>query len=533
MVTKIKTSMKIILLSLILMISLITSSYAINQNELLRYEFEEGSGTIALDTSNNGNHLLLVGATFDSTQKRFDNFALRFSSSSHYGRSITSEQVPPIITFSFWSRRDNFNNIGTYFEIVDNFELQTLGLRYNGANGETYFCYRDVTSLSCSNLIYNTALSVNTWFHHILTIDYNNNSILYYVNNNLVYSDTLVNPPLITPYLKTLTLGNNNNVTSTFQGRIDSFRIFDSYLTIEQINTLYTTNNIELIKNETEQPPITINQTNIINTLTPLNNSNVLSTSSINAILNSKADCSLYINNNLIRNWYDIASFSYDLNRLEAGTYSYFIYCENTINETMNYEFSSLRTINVTKPNRNIEFFLLNNDNVLISQYEDLYLVTPCFKKTELSKYYIPTTERYIQKINNGYANYNLSYEDNFEFCLLKGRINAIEDKYSLNYDVVNVEKQIDLGTIFVGENTYSYVLKIDENTLYKVTNPKFWGETWQNLFILILALLVGGGIIILGIISGMVQLSVVGGVIIALGLGLMLINMIIKSIFG
>lgn len=176
----------------------------------------------------------------------------------------------------------------------------------------------------------------------------------------------------------------------------------------------------------------------------------------------------------------------------------------------------------ITSVNANtIEFFLYDADGVLLTDYTGLYLTTPCFEATELSKYYIPDTPRYIQPVVNGQAGFNLSNDENYEFCLLKGKINARDDFYSLNYDLPQVEKQTELGKLFVNNDTSSYSLQIDTGDLYSVSSPEFWGKTWSALFEMIVGLLIGGLLIFLGLMAQNDKIIVIGGLIIAIGMGI------------
>ena len=510
-----------------------------SQLELLRYEFESCSGNAIIDNGISGfnNHGILLSGTWE-TDSAWGDCAIRFNSGNSGVVSISDEEIPNKMTVTWWDKISHwFDYERTIWQMIDDNNNETIFITYehSGINsGNLNFNYRNELGNIETVLLYQNIKTTSNYDFNTFIIDYDSNRILFYSNSVLQYNDTLPSNILTIDNNKKLYIGNNNIFSQDYRALVDEFRIFSGLLNQTQINDLYNNNQITLIQTEEEEENNqTIIITNIINSIYPLDNSEVYITDNIEVTLNEKADCSLYVNNNVVRNYYNLLGFTYPLLEFEAGENKFFVYCENNNNESKKVDLSDTININVKKPNRAIQFFLYNEKNELLSNYEDLFLVTPCFQSNQLTKYYIPNEERYIKKVNNGYANFNLSYTNVYDFCLIRGRINVLDNSYTLNYHIVDIEKQIDLGKIFIGTDSFNYVLKIDEHNLYSVINPKFWGETWQNLFILILALLVGGGIIVLGIISGMVQLSVVGGVIIALGLGLMLINMIIRSIFG
>jgi hypothetical protein len=196
-------------------------------------------------------------------------------------------------------------------------------------------------------------------------------------------------------------------------------------------------------------------------------------------------------------------------------------YCSNMGKSIILFFLLLLSLVNVSAvDSKMVEFFIYDENGTLLSDYHDLHLVTPCFDSRELSKYYVPDTPRYIQPVINGQANFNLTSNTTYDFCMLKGKINSRDDFYSLEYDLPEVDKQTELGKLFVTNETVTYSLYTDKSDLYSVSSPEFWGKTWNALFEMIIGLLVGGLLILIGLIAKNDKIIVVGGLIIAIGMG-------------
>jgi len=507
------------IISMVLLLFMFGGVFAITQNELINYQFEENGGNVIIDVSGNNIHGSNTGCSWTQNEK-FGSYALDFDGDKDYVTISNAQQIPRELSVSFWFYPLT-NQDDILVNIYDTTDLLQIWTDSDGGNDNLYLKYKD-TSGAINQLNIDSTNFNQEYNHIVLLFDFENNNLTYYWDNNLISSFTLLNVSRESE-TNMLRLGANIEPTQNeFDGYIDSFRLFDFILNETQITDLNSNNHINLIVDSEE------NETNISNTITtkiinyvnPQNNGVVSNQDLIEANLLHSANCELYIDNDLKDTWVNVLGFVYPLLELQNGDYDYFVYCEYINNGTKIYELSNITHFTIVKPSRAIEFYLYDKNNNLLNDYDDLYLTTPCFTDKEMSKYYTPDKKAYIQHLNNGMATFNLSYSGSYDFCLLHGKLNSIEDKFSLKYDLVDIDKQTELGELFVNNNTYTYSLKIDDTDLYKVTAPEFWGKTWASLFQLIVGVLLGGLIILIGLMAGVDKLIIVGGLIIAIGMG-------------
>lgn len=511
------------LVSIILLLSLtLFNVNAVTQNELLRWEFETCTGSIVFDTSgNNNNGVLQNGAKFDSNPFKNGICSIVLDGSNDFVSSLTSQNTPDKLSFSVWLNSADTNNWYA-LEISDTYE--NYQLEYDNINNILEFGYFNHLEQYTHYNLETYDIPLNTWINYIISIDTNTDTISYWRDGiNIIDNLTLTGGINKYSSIKTLELGKNRNNNEYFKGNIDSFRLFDFILNQTQVDTLYNSNFINLINDEINNDIIYNNSinTNIIKSYYPnQNNSDIMFLDSIKVDLFELSSCDLYLDNSLIKQYSNMLAFNFILDDIDLGEHSYFTYCYNIIDGIKNYEISNVTNFNLSKPSKTIDFYIYNQDGTLLTNYDDLYLTTPCFKSTELSKYNVPDREAYIQPLVYGMASFNLSYDANYEFCMLKGKVNSKYNTYSLNYDLPQVEKQTNLGKLFVTNSTYTYSLKVDETDLYKVSDPEFWGKTWSALFELIIGTLLGGLLIFIGLIAKNDKLMMVGGLVIAIGMG-------------
>jgi len=504
---------------LMLMFGFVSIS-ATTQHELINYQFEENGGNVIIDISGNNIHGSNTGCSW-TTNKKFGNYALDFDGDKDYITISNAQQIPRELTLSFWFRAYT-NSDDILINIYDSTDLLQVWVDKDGGSDNLYLKYKDTSGI-INNLNLDDVNFGNAYSHIVLVFDFENSSIKYYRDN--VFKDsfnlTAMSRESVTNMLR---LGANiDSNQNEFDGFMDSFRLFDFLANETQINDLYNNNHITLFTDETEENETQINNTiseRIINYVLPIDNAIISNQDLIEANLLRSANCELYINNNLMESYNNVLGFTYPLLELQNEDYEYFVYCYYIENGTKTYELSNITTFQIIKPSRAIEFYLYDKMGNPLNDYDDLYLATPCFTDKEMSKYYSPDKKAYIQHLTNGMATFNLSYSASYEFCLLHGKLNSIEDEFSLKYDLVDIDKQTELGELFVNNNTYTYSLKIDDTDLYKVTAPEFWGKTWASLFQMIIGIILGGLIILIGLMAGVDKLIVVGGLIIAIGMG-------------
>ncbi len=523
-------SMKKILIFFVMVLSLFSLVNANTQEELNRYEFEQGSGSLALDTSQNDNVMLLLNSASFTSTNRWGSFGLDLDSSNAQTLTTLKNPQSNIITISFWNRPNN-NNWGIPFSVYNDDLSTHFGFYWQSTSEKGIFYYN--TNNQWINIPFeSSSLSNNNWYYNTLTFNLSSNEITYYRNNNLINTITLTNFQSTNENFN-LRLGRTGWQSNQFRGQIDSFRIFNFDLNETQRTSLFQSNTITLLEEENDEE--VGNNVSIVsdlyNYIIPQNNTNMLFNQNIEFSLNKLSNCDLYINNEYKETYNNVVSFIYPTKNLEPYQYyEFFAFCEYIQNETKFYQISEKRNFYLDLPSKTIEFFIFDELNNYVSN-DDLYMVTPCFETPELNKYYNLNKEVYIQKLVNGRASFNLSYTSEYDFCMIKGRINYRDNNFSKNFDLNKVDNQINLGKLFVGENTLSYALKVSDKDLYKMTSPEFWGESWKSIFGIVISLLVGGVLVVVGLSVGSSQLIIVGGVIVALGLGLSLITSIVGLI--
>ena len=499
---------------------------AVTQERLLWYPFEEGTGTIVFDSSGNGFNALSVGASHNTNHVKWGAYSLKFDGNNDYVQSLGTTDIPLNFSYSGWYYIQSNAGETLFFEIHDTERIH-IEFGYNQNTGETFIYYlNNVTLLLEKVTLSLTPITLNAWTNLVISIDTQNQTIKYYKDSVLI--STIITPEgiLIDQFNNIIKLGNNVANTKDYQGYMDSVMFFDFLLAQSQINDIYNLNGLTLIidpitpVNETE---VIINDFiayDLIVTTTPLENSQVTQIVEFSADLNHISDCELYINSNLVDSQKGVIAFTYVSNQLELGLNNYQAYCSFVSNNISYYELTPKINFIVEQPVKTIEFFMNDMEGNLLIGIDDLYLVTPCLDSQEMSSYNIPDRELYIKQLVNGYTTFNLSYNADYEFCMLRGKINARDDEFSLNYDFPNVEKQTELGKLYVTDDTYTYSLKVDTPDLYTVVAPEFWGQTWSALFQMIVGMLVGGLLILLGLMAKNDKIIIVGGLVIAIGMG-------------
>lgn len=497
------------------------------QNELLRYEFEEGSGSIILDTGASGYnyHGIKNKGSWDSAIYKYGTYSFKFDGNDDFITSISSEMLPNEFSTSFWIYRKAGLNEQTFFVIEDS--TDHLHISYNAIDDNVEFDYLLQNGTETKIILDTIPIVVDTWVHIILslTFDYQEtgmSQLMYWRNGEITKDINLTEQIFSSTIDKFLRIGADFDKNNELKGNIDEFRIFDFVPKTHQVVELYNSNYLELETTDDDYVIADIAGTqefDIILSSTPLSDDMVEPFTEFTITLNSLSSCELYIDNLIDTTITNFITTTYE-KQLEVGEHSYMLYCYYDYNTTRYFEISDTTSFNVEKPVRNVEFYIYDENGNLLSNFDDLYLSTPCLEKKEFNEYYIPDREIYLQNLNDGHASFNLSYDDDYEFCLLKGKINTRDDFYSLKYDLVDVEKNTELGVLSVTGETYTYSLNTDTGDLYGIANPTFWGKTWEGLFELFAGLLVGSIIIFIGLAAKSDKLMMVGGLIIAIGFG-------------
>jgi len=529
---KILNNIKLGLNFLILILIMMSSSYAVSQNEILNWNFEEGGGLIMFDSTGNNHNGLIKGMNFDNIIFHTGLNSGYFDGNKDYITGLNTITLNNNFSVSLWVMMDIYSLNDSLIKLDNNNE--TFEIEYNGLTNQLNLGYYNNLGVYSHQIIDNIPLALNMWEHLIISIDDINDTITYYRNNILI----LNNSPILggyysNPNAKTIKIGTNNLNQKYYTGWMDDIRIFDFKINSSQANDLFLSNSINLsidnAQNPNLQTPIinTLNL-NIINSTSPLINTTTNNNVIYTANLNYKSNCDLYIDNKLRYTFKDIISFSQEVIYNNELPHSYMVYCEYVNGDTLYYDVTEKINFNVAFGSNQVNFILYDEaDNLFYG--ENLYLVTPCLKEyanifqTKLNQ----QTPKYFQKINNGQASFNLSFTNQYEFCLVRGQINYKDDSYSTNFDLVEINKQLDLGKLFIKNDTFLYSFRIANTDIKNIYEPGFWNKTWADLFNLIISLIIGGVIIGLGVILKSDKVIMGGVIILIAGMGVSSLSLI------
>ncbi|MFC1789633.1 LamG-like jellyroll fold domain-containing protein, partial [Patescibacteria group bacterium] len=194
------------------------------------WKFDEGSGSVTYDSSENNNNGTLYGGMATSTVSSWVagkyGTALIFDGVDDYvgAGNATSLNITETITVEAWINSKGIVGNDTIVGKQDTFrfyiEDDTITL--------------DIDWPSYESIFYSTALLTNTWYHIVATRDPTNNQSFLYLNGKQVKSDVAV----------TSANGGNTNAEigswleggfHQFNGLIDDVRIYNYARTPEQI----------------------------------------------------------------------------------------------------------------------------------------------------------------------------------------------------------------------------------------------------------------------------------------------------------
>lgn len=226
------------------------------------WQFEEGSGTSAYDSSGNGNTGTLTNAP-SWVAGKIGNYALSFDGSNYVNLgSVASNNT--VGTFSAWIYVSSWSE-GVMGYGSTNAGLYVFSFRINSSSdgvpvdGNAYMelrAYDQGVGGSVSYTLHgSTVLQRNTWYHVVLTADGSVNKI--YVNGNV---ETIVAflgsnigkwvGGLTTPagatkiYLASQFV--SNSPSNFFNGIIDDVRIYNRALSASDVTELYNQHAIHL-----------------------------------------------------------------------------------------------------------------------------------------------------------------------------------------------------------------------------------------------------------------------------------------------
>jgi uncharacterized membrane protein len=200
----------------------------------MELNFEEGSGTIAYDTSGNNNNGTLYGGVVYTTDHAVGSFALSFDGVNDCVVCPSNPLLRPSeISVSLWVKHTK-DTTSSYGGIIQG----AYGDGYHGGFRIVDYVNKPVGQISFGDSeparVVGTAFALNEWSHIVLTYDHI--KIRMYQNGQLVAE---------MPEVRDINWAGTASDVSIglaqwyFQGIIDKVMIFDSALTAQHIQELY------------------------------------------------------------------------------------------------------------------------------------------------------------------------------------------------------------------------------------------------------------------------------------------------------
>lgn len=213
-------------------------------NGLIGYwKMDEGSwnGTSGevIDASGNAKNAVAVNGAYISGGK-FGNGGT-FDGTNDYVNAGDLGTLPAKGTLSFWMKPtavQNYRNpIATKYNGGNagfRFEEYTTASPYGGFN---VIMGNDAGTYTSHSYLTSTILTVNNWYHVILTWDTLANTVVGYLDGVQKFSEAQTYWPTTIP---AMAIGSGFDLTRYWKGNLDEVRIYDRILTSEEATTLYS-----------------------------------------------------------------------------------------------------------------------------------------------------------------------------------------------------------------------------------------------------------------------------------------------------
>jgi len=208
---------------------------------VLRYNFDEGSGTTVYDASGNGHDGRIVG-NLQWVADGYRGGALRFSGSGgNYVDMGTSRDLQPSsITVSYWIKRTQQwtgENMVLWFKPEGNWSGNGFFLTYNGNSN---IMVVDGTDNFYVPINMNTFLPLNEWTHVVVTFDSSTKKAAIYKNGVAQPIATSGTPSSITSTTSVKKLGvSGYGNGAQLNAVLDDLRIYAGAMTADQVRKLY------------------------------------------------------------------------------------------------------------------------------------------------------------------------------------------------------------------------------------------------------------------------------------------------------
>ena len=197
------------------------------------WRFNEGQGNIAYDSSGNGNHGTIYGATWTDG----GNPALSFDGVNDYVEILDNDSLDLTTEFS-WSLWVKRNSFGTIQDLLSKNGPQTTGAPtlYFDTNNKVSFVIQNIVVVGSSA----TAITDTNWHHIVLTKD--GTTYKFYIDGTLDNTVTNSNSPIAND--RNLGIGAEPpGTTWPFNGIIDEVRVYPRVLNASEISERYNAGN--------------------------------------------------------------------------------------------------------------------------------------------------------------------------------------------------------------------------------------------------------------------------------------------------
>lgn len=251
--------MKSILLLLIMICSMLALPLVYAQQEILiHYNFEEGTGTNIIDQQNNSN-ATLNGGTYSGARAVFGIYGLSFNGAGEYFTS--NQNITPAlnqtILLHFRPQADTGANV--IFEHTNIYNASTYHrhLYFDADTNNLVYGYYNTTGNHNTITIPNSSLTLNTYYHLGFSHSHENNELTIWINDNIIYEEIIPNEISFNNQPAPFRVGGHFSMAQELRGSVDEFYILNFKPTTEQVNSLRVNNNITLLELEdNENPPV-------------------------------------------------------------------------------------------------------------------------------------------------------------------------------------------------------------------------------------------------------------------------------------
>src|SRR2546426_8495410 len=197
----------------------------------LYYQFDEGAGSLANDSSGNGNAGSLLGGTAWVAGQLGQ--ALNFDgvSGNVTAATTTGLNLSPTLTLAAWI---NPSDVSAYRTLVAKGAFWQRGYGMNLINGKLNFIKVGIGDVTSS-----VAISAGAWQHVAITWNAATSEVKFYLNGALaqtVINASVVNAPLDSD---NLLVGLWLNGGSYFAGAMDELRVYNRVLSAADLSALY------------------------------------------------------------------------------------------------------------------------------------------------------------------------------------------------------------------------------------------------------------------------------------------------------